>query len=286
MPGGIADGISNEAGTWVLALTGSVAGVGAYNRAWTLSRRFVDLNWRLTEVLFPTLIERRERGDHHGFDRALIDSLRYAAVGMLLPAAVIGGAANGVMNLFGPGFASASGALAVLAVVPAAATLSNMQRHALYAVDRPLQSTASALLRMAVTLAATVGLTLWLGTVGTALGVVCGYAADLTFMAVRTRGNLARPMREITAFRHLAIVPVAYAGGFAAARVIDDALGTFGGLVIATAAGGAAYVAILALGGAIHERDVARLRDARGMIARRLDRAGTERAAVRAESRA
>ena len=70
---------------------GSVVSLGAYNRAWTLSRRFVKLNWRLAEMLLSTLVEHHAGGDRDGFDRALVDTLRYVAIAMLLPAAAAGG---------------------------------------------------------------------------------------------------------------------------------------------------------------------------------------------------
>jgi O-antigen/teichoic acid export membrane protein len=92
-PGGFADGLANETATWTLAAMGTVAQVGALNRATLLQRRLGDLSFRVNEMLFPTLVERRGEGDGRGFDRALVDSLRYAAAFLLLPAAAVGGAA-------------------------------------------------------------------------------------------------------------------------------------------------------------------------------------------------
>ncbi len=117
-PGSLADGASAEAGTWILGLFSSVAAVGAWNIAWTLGKRTLDLNIRLAEMLFPTLVQRWAAEDRHGFQRALTDSTRYVVTVMLLPAAVAGGAADGVMGLFGPGFSQASGALVLLLLVP------------------------------------------------------------------------------------------------------------------------------------------------------------------------
>ena len=93
-------------------------------------------------MLFPTLVERNYQSDHEGFDRALVDSLRYTAVGLLLPAAAGAGAAYGIMDLFGPGFAAASVALAILLLMPALATMTAIQRHALFAVDRSESTSA------------------------------------------------------------------------------------------------------------------------------------------------
>ncbi len=49
-------------------------------------------------MLYPTLVGRHTTGDGHGFDRALIDSIRYEMIGMLLIAAAIGGTAHAVLE--------------------------------------------------------------------------------------------------------------------------------------------------------------------------------------------
>ena len=46
-PGAVFQGVANELGTWVLGFTGTVAMVGAYNRAWMLGRKFVELSFRI-----------------------------------------------------------------------------------------------------------------------------------------------------------------------------------------------------------------------------------------------
>jgi len=257
-PGGIFDGISNEAGTWVLGIFSSVNTVGAYNRAWTLGRRFMELNWRISEMLFPTLVERRAKGDAHGFDRALVDSLRYSAAGMLLPAAAAGGAAYGVMSLFGPGFEGVTGALTLILLMPATSTISSLQRHALYAVNRPVTASASATIRLVVTVGLCVPLSLLVGTTGTAAAVVLGFAADSAYMFRVTRGHLATPLLQLWPLRSILAIAGAYAAGFAAARVVYDMLETVPGLIVALAAGSVAYAGVFAMLGGVHKRDVER----------------------------
>jgi hypothetical protein len=66
-PATIADGISLESGTLILGVTASVPAVGAWSRAWMLARRLLDPTWRIAEMLFPTLVERRSSEDHAGF---------------------------------------------------------------------------------------------------------------------------------------------------------------------------------------------------------------------------
>ncbi len=137
-PGLLAEGVSDEAGTWILGALAPVAAIGAYSRAWMIARRGLELNYRITEMLFPTLVERRLGEDRDGFDRALVDSLRYVAVAMLLPAAVAAGAAAPIMSIYGPGFAAGAGAFAYLVFVPGVVTLSAVQSQALFAENRGL----------------------------------------------------------------------------------------------------------------------------------------------------
>src|SRR5439155_2442065 len=113
-PGGIAAGASSQIGVWVLGAIGTVSAVGAYGRAWLLSNRLLTANTRISEMLLPTLVERDDSRDQVGFERALGESMRYATATLLLPAAAGGGAAVGVMQIFGPGFEQGADALAIL----------------------------------------------------------------------------------------------------------------------------------------------------------------------------
>ena len=161
-------------------------------------------------MLFPTLVERRRGGDEIGFSRALADSLRYAVVLLLAPAAAAGGAAYGVMALYGEGFDRAADALAIALVVPAIAAASKIQRWALFSVDRPWTSTISGLLRMVVTVAATIGFGIAWGPTGVAAALVLGYLADLAF--------LSRTLPQHLSVSLLSLWPAARAGR-AGARV-------------------------------------------------------------------
>ena len=107
-PGVLAEGTANQAGTWILGVVASVASVGAWNRALMVGQRLLEVRHRIAEVLLPTLVERRQASDGPGYDLALIDSLRYATVALMLPAAVLSGAAHSIMDLFGAGFSRAA----------------------------------------------------------------------------------------------------------------------------------------------------------------------------------
>jgi O-antigen/teichoic acid export membrane protein len=281
-PGTIAQGVSNEVGTWVLAMVSSVAVVGAYNRAWSLGRRFLEVNYRITEMLLPTLVRHRAEGHQDRFEEALAQTLRYASIGLLLPAAAAGGAAHAVMQVFGPGFERASGALAVLLVIPTLLTLATVQAHALYSVDRPLITTVISFARLGVTVAATVVLTDALGTTGTALALAAGYATDLAWKLVVVRKHLRRSWLELWPMHQILAVVLAYVGGFAAARAIDRALEFPLDLVAALPAGGAAYAAVLVACGGVTRADWARIRNIVRLMFKRVGRSAAPPAPVAA----
>ena len=268
-PGKLAQGGSVMAGTWVLGFVSSVATVGAWNRAWTLGNRFLQLQSRISEILLPTLVERQASGDDHGFDRALIDSIRYTATIFFLPAAAAGGAAVGVMDLFGPGFDRASGALALVLLVPTLSLMSMLQTQALLAVDRPVITSVLSGMRMLVTIAATIPLTLALGLTGTALGAVIGCVVLLAAQFGALRPHLEGPVRRFYPYRNMAVLVLAYGAGFGAARVLDTTLDGAIGLLAGLAAGTLAYVLCVILGGGVLQRDLVRFSGVLGRLSRR-----------------
>jgi O-antigen/teichoic acid export membrane protein len=269
--------VSNESGTWILGVTSPIAVVGAWGRAWSTTKQLVTVNTRITEMLFPTLVERRARGDLVGFTRVLVDTLRYVTAGMFLPAAAAGGASVGVMELFGSGFSQASDALAVLLVIPAATTLSLIQRHALYALDRPGSSAISGLYRMAATLAASIPLAIALGSVGPAIGLIVGLSVDLAYMGRIVGPQLSQPVRKLWSKRQMLALALAYGVGFTVARITDTALDGPLGVLAALVAGSVAYIAVFVLAGGIGDRDRQRIREVRAMLVRRRARgAGSE----------
>ncbi len=261
-PGSLATGLSVEAGTWILGIFGSVASVGAWNRAWMLGKRLVDLNYRMSEMLLPALVERDVRGDRVGFDRAFLDSLRYMSIVLLLPAAAAGGASVGLMNLFGPGFSQASNALELTLLATPLTVMVVLETQTLLAVDRPLASSWFSLLRLALTIGASVPLTIALGVTGPALGVLVGCAVQFVAQLLYLRRFLDGPIARFWPKRSMVAVTVSYGAGFAASRAIDSALPGLLGLGLALVAGSVAYCGCLFLGGALLERDRRRLAQA------------------------
>jgi O-antigen/teichoic acid export membrane protein len=251
-PGSLADGASAETGTWVLGLFSTVAAVGAWNVAWTMGKRTLDLNIRLAEMLFPTLVQRWADDDRHGFQRALSDSTRYVVTVMLLPAAVAGGAADGVMRIFGPGFSQASGALVLVLLVPALATTMIFHTQALLAVNRPTLASVLSGVRLVVTVGASVALTLAFGITGTAAAVVIGFAVQVAAQLRFVAGHLEAPLFHYWPLRQMLALLPAYAAGFAVSRLLDSAIAQPAGLMVALLAGSVAYVAcVLLLGGTL-----------------------------------
>jgi O-antigen/teichoic acid export membrane protein len=258
-PGGLAAGAANEVGTWIAGLTGSVAGVGAYNRAWLLAQRFLEFQMRVVEILFPTLSERGAEGNEEGFDRAVADSLRYVAVLLFLPAAIGGGVAGGVMALYGPDFEIGKTALMILVLVPGFTAMTAVQTTALMARDRPLTGSAWAAIRLAVTITAAWILGDRIGIEGVALGVLTGVITQFTLQLTTTRHYLHSPLRTLWPVRQILGLVAAYCAGFAAAFAIGRLVPGVLGIPPATLAGAVAYGAAYLVVGGLLERDRERL---------------------------
>ncbi len=268
-PGSVVSGISMEAATWVLAALVPVAALGAYNRAWMLGKRFIDLSWQLTEMVFPTLTRRRAEGDHEGFDRALVDSIRYSVTVMLLPAAVGGGAAYGVMSVFGPGFSQGAGALPFILVLPAISIVAAMLGTALFSVDRLVTSTLITIVGKLVVIGLTFVLPLWLGITGAAVALVVGYTLETVWMAWVVRPYLTRSLAELWPPREVLAVVLASSAGFAVARAVDSSLPGVAGLAAALTSGSVTYAAAFLATGGLNPRDWERLASLRAGFRRR-----------------
>jgi O-antigen/teichoic acid export membrane protein len=272
-PGYLAEGVSDESSTWILGALVSVPALGAFNRAWMLARRGLELNYRVTEMLFPTLVERHLGDDRAGFDRALVDSLRYVAIGMLLPAAAAAGAAAPIMSIYGPGFASGAGALAFVVFVPGVVTLSAVQSYALIAEERGLLVSMYGIARVAVTLLATVPLTRAYGVSGTGAGLLIGACAQLLPLGARLPRLLHGAVWELWRPRDLASLLACGVLAFAVSRSLSAALPRLPALVLAPTLGLSAAAALLLVLGATQPRDRERIRrvvralSARGSLA-------------------
>lgn len=258
-PGFLSSGVSEASGTWILGATGTVEAVGAFSRAWNIASRLSELNWRITEMLLPTLVQRRAAKDTEGFNRVLVDSLRYASFGLLLPAAVGGGAAEGIMHVFGAGFGSAAPALRWLLLVPLMQTVISIQGAAMMASNRPLVTSWLGLARLTVTLIAGVGLTLAFGIVGMAIAMVAGVLVAFMAYTAIVRIVLRIGPRTLWGYREMAGLLAAYLAGFGTADLIQSRLSGLPGLAAALLIGSFAYAVVGIAVAGTSDRDRARL---------------------------
>jgi O-antigen/teichoic acid export membrane protein len=258
-PGGIAQGLSLQAGVWTLGALAPVALVGAYSRAETIPGRLQQVNIRLSEVLYPTLVRRKADGDGAGFDRALVDSIRYALVGLLLVAATFGGAAHAVLDIFGPGFSRAAPALSLLMLFPALSSVSLAQNQALFAVNRPGLTSFIAITRLLVTIVLTVILTPRFGVAGPAIALLVGFMIQILWGSIAILPVLSCPLRASWPRRERFTLLAAYAAGFAAAAVVENAVPSIGGLILSLTAGVVVYTGVFLAGGGLNDKDRVRL---------------------------
>lgn len=258
-PGQMAQGISQQGGIWAIGMVAPVAVVGAYSRALVIPRSLQQASMRITEVLYPTLVGRHTEGDGHGFDRAMIDSIRYEVIGMLMLAAAIGGAAHSVLDIFGPGFSQAVPALILLALFPALASVTVTQTQALWAVNRPGLTSVVALIRLALTIVLLVLLTPRMNMVGPALALLAGFLVVIVLSGIALRRDLTRPLRVTWPLRERLVLVVSYAAGFGAAHAVETALPSTFALPLCLLAGALAYAAALLLCGGFNQRDRQRL---------------------------
>lgn len=263
VPGTIADGITHQAGVWIIGAYSSVAQVGGYSRAWTISARLMDVKGRIAEMLFPTLVFRRASGDRAGHDVAFVDSIRYAMMALLLMAAALGSTSREVMGLFGPGFSSAAPALALLAVVPALSTASSLQAVVLYSANRPLITSVLAVGRLVVALPLAFLLVPAQGASGAAVSLVAAHALGLVIATALTRRELSVPIRSLWRPRQAASIPIAYAGAMLAGNAASVSLPEPAALVGGLVASSLVFLMVLRVVGGFEERDRMRLSAAR-----------------------
>jgi O-antigen/teichoic acid export membrane protein len=273
-PGQIAQGAGQQGGVWALGLVASTAIVGAYSRALVIPRNLQTASMRITAVLYPTLVGRHQAGDGHGFDRAMIDSIRYEVVGMLLIAAAIGGSANYILRVFGPGFSQAAPALVLLILYPAFAGITVTQTQALWATDRPALTSWISGARLFVNLGLLIVLTPAIGMAGPAIAMVSGEIVYVVLAGLVLRRTMTSSLRETWKLRERFVLVLAYAAGFGAAYGTEQALPFWPGVIACLASGSVAFVAVFLLGGGLNHRDRNRLEHLlRRVRARR--RAGT-----------
>lgn len=258
-PGAIAQGVSQQGGVWALGFVAPIAVVGAYSRAQTIPQRLQQASNRVTEVLYPTLVGRHAAGDGEGFDRALIDSIRYEMIGMLLIAAAVGGAARSVLGVFGPGFQRADTAFVLLLLFPALAAVTLTQTQALWATDRPGRTSLIAIARLVVTIGLLVALTPSLGIAGPAIALLAGYLTVVLLSGIALRPFLSAPLAVTWPLRQRLTLLASYAAGLLVAHAVEQLTNSTAAIPLDLLAGAGAYAATFYLCGGVNGRDRERL---------------------------
>lgn len=267
--GSFATTLSDTAPVWILAPLAPIAVVGAWSRVELLTARLVDGLWRVSEMLFPTLVERREGGDTEGYERVLVDTVRYVVAGTLLVAATIGGASNGVMAVFGPGFDVAAGALAVMMLAGPLQGISAVQQLTLYSVDRPLATTVAAFVRMGLIIGLGIVFVLAWGVIGIAIAVVVSLAVGTLIQGRQIAPELSGPITRFWPRRSLIATLLAYGAAFATAFLIDRWSDNHWITLAALIVGTVVFLAVFVAAGAALPRDRERIVRAREKFAGR-----------------
>jgi O-antigen/teichoic acid export membrane protein len=262
--GRIASGINSQADTWILGSVASVRVVGAYSRASGIAVRLNDAGYRVNEILFPALVQRFETGDTRGFEKLLMDSMRLTALPIALVVGASGGAAAGILDIFGPGFERGAGALTILLLAMGLAVIGMIFGSAMLAVGKPGWSTALAVIRLAVSVAVMFPLAHAFGATGVAAALL---GSTVVAMLAGT-WLLRRVVLSSAATRALlgtiAVAAVVYGAAAGVARLVDTALPGIVGAIAALLAGAAVAAPLLLLPGGVSPAErraaIARLR--------------------------
>ncbi|HYD10830.1 MAG TPA: oligosaccharide flippase family protein [Acidimicrobiales bacterium] len=250
VPGSLANGLSSQAPTWLLGGMTNVATVGSYSRAAGVAIRIQDVGFRLSEMVFPAMVERQHNDDRKGMQRDLGFALRGSMLPLILVAAVGGGVATTALKVFGEGFDDAADAFALLLGTYSLTVLSLLMGQTILALGNPWVNTSLVLVRSACIVALLVpGIALYDET-GAAGALFLGYVLDV---AIRLR--LIRRRVFVNGFHHIGrsviAVVIASVPAFAVARVLDRALVEPLGLLAGGVAGSITYVVVVVLLGGV-----------------------------------
>ena len=184
-PGVLSRVLTSQSALWVLGATASVATVGAFTRAQSITIRIADLNDRLAAVIYPSLV-RRAHVDDGG--TSLIDdvvtSLGRTFAPLLVAICAAAGASYTILSVFGQDFVSAEAALAILLIATGISTATMIFGEAVTALDRAAVTSWGYVLGLATVLATLVPLARLFGATGAALAFLAGILASSVIMLV------------------------------------------------------------------------------------------------------
>lgn len=242
LPAQLSSGLATQSAIWIIGGTQSIGAVGAYSRAASVAVRLDDAAFRLNEVLLPQMMKQRLAGDEATSTYTIERTTRRVSVALGLIVASVGGAAHGVLELFGPGFSTAAHALTLLLVAHTAAVLSLVWNQPFIAADRPgLVSWITASRGLIVIPCMFVAAQRW-GITAVALVWASAYVIEAIAKIAWARRTVLVGARSGVPLRFGTRIVVTAGVGYAAALGIDRSLGGPLGTLTALVGGGAAYV--------------------------------------------
>jgi O-antigen/teichoic acid export membrane protein len=268
IPARLATGLTSQGGVWLLGATSTVVEVGAYARANGLAVRMNDAGYRVSEILFPALVDRHERGDAEAFRDVWGRITRVVALPLFASAAAGGAVAGGVLEIFGNGFDRAAGAFALLLVAYALGVLVLIEGQALLAIRAPGTTSVISVARAVVTLGTMWPLASLWGGAGVAIALLIGHAVAWVLQTWR----LAPTLELRVGFRlasMAASITVTTAASYAVGHLVFVAMGGAIGTVVGA---GVAFVTFVAVAVAVRWLRFTEIASARDAVRRRISR--------------
>jgi membrane protein EpsK len=236
-------GLTLQAPLWFVAGATTPAQLGAYSRASTMAQRLDEAAYRINEMLFPDLVRMHLVGDREAFIGTLRRTLRLALVGLLLAAALAGGAAEPLMGIFGEGFASGAGAFTFLVLAHVCFVASSMVGAAYNSFGKPHLNSAFSVIRFAVGLAL-LALLVTEGITAASFGLFVGYFIELVVRTALVRRILDLPAAAIE-LSEVARLVVAYLAAFVGSRLVLEVVPSgLVGLMLALPVGALVFVGL------------------------------------------
>jgi len=235
-------GLTLQAPLWFIAGNATAAEIGAFSRASTMAQRLDEAAYRANEMLFPDLVRMHLKNRLESFVSTLARTFRLALAGLLLAAALGGGASEPLMNIFGKGFAAGAGALVFLLLAHVCFVACSMVGSAYNSYGKPQVNSAFGTIRFGVGLSLVVLLARY-GITAASAGLFVGYFLELVVRVAMMHRilDLPGPVVELGVVVRLLL---AYSGGFAASRFVVMAVPGFAGLVLGLGAGFFVFVGL------------------------------------------
>jgi O-antigen/teichoic acid export membrane protein len=190
LPSTVSMVIASQSTVWILGAVATTATVGAWGRAMNLAGKMNEVPFRVAQVYYPTQLRHAEANDHAGIIATFSETLRLSFVPLVALSAAAAGSAAGIMAVFGEGFGSASGALAVLLIAALFFFLDVLIGATLTAMGFPGIVSVASVCSMVVTLALVWPLSDAHGATGAAFAVWIGQLVAVVAKSYALRRRL------------------------------------------------------------------------------------------------